>query len=606
MTRVLIVSREISPSYSELLTGALGGVLGEKPAVLALHGGTHSAKFAPKLEMRHPQVVHFSSLDCLEQKDLDAAAEAGAMTVVDATDVRRVCLRGRLYECDRTFCSNAHIYDRAKCFAFRLDAVDDGVHGARLFRKCLPDGRAEHNAFLKICRRDSAEEFEFRLEEAEDVAGLAKKRLDEARLLSRVDFFLCSNPVICQALKDFGIDEKRIYTDETFTPLEGSGPAKDEMLRDRVETLARAYENVLGHQHVAKWQTERENSILLMQDLIGRKQVWESRPSHIELATNNKCNLRCLMCSPESRPEEAALTEEETRAICEQVFPAASLITPSAGSEPLLGDFELIAELCNRYDVQMNVITNGVLLKPEKYELMRRNLGRLQISFDSHEKETYEEIRAGAKYETVVRNIREVCKLAAADNIEVMTSSVIMKMNYDKMAEYVDFVADLGVTSVALQKLLINFPELKGWDVSRSASEEEVEREIDRAIEAAKRREINLHVGLGKQRVFLFNKKRFKTFKLNYLAELVIARYPKFCYHTAIYAKIDPDGSVFPCCRAPKDLLMGNIKEESFESIWNGKKYQQLRKEFFTGKLRKCCRDCPLLELYSEGACVVS
>jgi radical SAM protein with 4Fe4S-binding SPASM domain len=310
------------------------------------------------------------------------------------------------------------------------------------------------------------------------------------------------------------------------------------------------------------------------------------------------------MCSPDGRPDGAELTPDETRAICEQVFPKASLLTPSAGSEPLLGDFELITELCKKYDVQLNVITNGVLLKPEKYEMMRGILGRLQVSFDSHEKETYEEIRVGSKFETVVENIREACKLAAEDHVEVMTSSVIITLNWMKMAEYVDFVADLGVDTVALQQLLINFPALEKWDVAKTVPADDLRREIDRAVETARRRKINLHVGLGRPAVHLFNEKKFRTFKLNYLAEPVIQRYPKVCYHMAIYAKIDPDGSVFPCCRAPKELLMGNVKQQPFDSIWNGKEYRQLRKEFFTDKLRKCCRTCPLLGLYAEGVTV--
>ena len=130
-------------------------------------------------------------------------------------------------------------------------------------------------------------------------------------------------------------------------------------------------------------------------------------------------------------------------------------------------------------------------------------------------------------------------------------------------------------------------------------SDEELQREIERAVETARRREINLHVGLGKPNAYNFNKKAFRRFKMNYLPEIVIKRHRRFCYFVAIYAKIEPDGSVFPCCRSPQELKMGNVKEKPFEEIWNGKKYRQLRKSFFTGKLMKSCRDCPLLGLYS-------
>ena len=546
--------------------------------------------------------LHVLSADDLTEGDADKANSASARIVVDAHDLYRFCLRGQMLKCNRTFCSGAaRRYGEANCFAFDFN-VKPGTKPAGVFKKILPEKKSERAALLATCELNTREKF-CNAHHENLAADLKSRRQNLVRLISKTDLILCANDVVTQGLKDFGLGGKQVYTDDGMFDLEGN--VNGDALEKRADVIVRAGEHARNLPRPAKWQVERENSILMMQDIIGQRTVWESRPSHIELSTNNLCNLRCVMCSPETRPTKQSLSEEETRHICGQIFPTASLLTPSAGSEPLLGDFELITGLADRYEVELNVITNGTLLTPERYEMMRKRLGRLQISFDACDRETYEKIRVGAKFEKVVENIRKAAELTAADNIELMTSAVVMKINYDRMAEYVEFVADLGVNTVALQRLLINFEALKEWDAFGNVPDDEIRAQVDRAVEAAKRCRINLHVGLGTPRVHQYGKKDFKLFKLNYLPEEIIRRYPSVCYQSAMYLKVEPDGSVFPCCVAPPELNMGSLKEKSFEEIWNGRKYQQLRREMFTGKYRRVCRECPLLTMYSEGPRVI-
>jgi radical SAM protein with 4Fe4S-binding SPASM domain len=591
MTKTVLITTSGSPAVAGL-SMALKGALGSLPVV---------SPPASALERFQPEVLHVLSTDDLAEGDVDRANSAGARIVVDAHDLHRFCLRGQLLKCNRTFCSDAARYGEAKCFAYDFD-IKRGSAPDAVFKEFVPADKPARSALLPTCELDTRGKFA-KAHPAAIADDITSRRRNLVRLISKIDFILCANEAITQGLKDFGLSEKNFYTDDSLFDL--TKPADAQMLAKRADMIARAGKHALDLPRPAKWRAERENSLLMMQDLFQKRLVWESRPSHIELATNNICNLRCLMCSPESRPTKRSLSEAETESICDQIFPTASLVTPSAGSEPLLGDFELITRLCDKYEVELNVITNGTLLTPDRYELMRRRLGRLQISFDACDGETYEKIRVGAKFDKVVENIRRVAKLTAADNVELMASSVVMRLNYKKMAEYVEFVAGLGVNSVALQQLLINFEALKDWQISGVVPDEEIQAEIDRAIEAAKRCKINLHVGISTPRVYKYGRQDFKLFKLDYLPELVIQRYPKMCYQSAMYLKVEPDGSVFPCCRAPAELNMGNLKERPFEEIWNGKKYQQLRKEMFTGKYRRCCRGCPLLTLYSEGSLVI-
>ena len=43
---------------------------------------------------------------------------------------------------------------------------------------------------------------------------------------------------------------------------------------------------------------------------------------------------------------------------------------------------------------------------------------------------------------------------------------------------------------------------------------------------------------------------------------------------------------------------MGNILDQSFEKVWNGKEYRRLRKRLFGGDLPPACRKCASRLLY--------
>jgi radical SAM protein with 4Fe4S-binding SPASM domain len=73
------------------------------------------------------------------------------------------------------------------------------------------------------------------------------------------------------------------------------------------------------------------------------------------------------------------------------------------------------------------------------------------------------------------------------------------------------------------------------------------------------------------------------------------AMHPGFCPMAMNYLKVTPDGAVYPCCRGPDELRMGNVLEQPFEQIWNGPAYQEFRRRMLAGDYPKVCRDCVVL-----------
>jgi radical SAM protein with 4Fe4S-binding SPASM domain len=57
-------------------------------------------------------------------------------------------------------------------------------------------------------------------------------------------------------------------------------------------------------------------------------------------------------------------------------------------------------------------------------------------------------------------------------------------------------------------------------------------------------------------------------------------------------AFISFDGVVKPCCFSDAGGNLGSLRHQTFEEIWNGKEYRQLRQDFLDHKVPEMCRTC--------------
>ncbi len=151
-----------------------------------------------------------------------------------------------------------------------------------------------------------------------------------------------------------------------------------------------------------KTDREIENYNRLAAHLARGETHWGARPFHLEFALHERCNLRCPSCPQSLGPEHVDgvdprdLDRARAGKILDEILPVASLLTPSAGSEPLLGDFEFLVAKCREHGTLLNLITNGTLLTEERLALCVDQLSRLQISIDSHRPEVFAELRRPA------------------------------------------------------------------------------------------------------------------------------------------------------------------------------------------------------------------
>jgi len=351
---------------------------------------------------------------------------------------------------------------------------------------------------------------------------------------------------------------------------------------------------------VPKFARQMRNLILLTDDLSSGREVWQSRPYTIEYATNNICNLRCRHCPQHDGVEPIKMERATSERILDQLLPEGGLLSPLALSEPFAGDMDLYLAKCEEHDAYLNIVTNATLLNEERLRRVMPRMGRLFISIESHKKADFEALRVGARFEKVEANSRLAARIAREHNVPLTFVTILMRPMYRDLPEYVEWVGELGGDHVNVLELLPTYPRYDEHKLEGHATLEELKDIRRRAFAAAKRHNVGITInlpppiggGVGR----LEPAPRVIYVELAHMLHAeIFKQFGHFCSHLATYVKVDLDGTVYPCCRSPHELKMGNIHEKPFEEIWNDAPYRELRRRMQSGDLPECCQGCGVL-----------
>ncbi|MCR9245251.1 MAG: SPASM domain-containing protein [bacterium] len=355
---------------------------------------------------------------------------------------------------------------------------------------------------------------------------------------------------------------------------------------------------------MSKIRRELRNYYAVIADLATRSEEWSAKPAWLEFAPNNVCNLRCIMCAQaDGLPVEVMKTEDAVE-LLDEILPDMSVWTPSALSEPMLANIKMVVQKCREHEVYLNMYSNATLLNGEKFADMADRIHKLWISFDSPRREVLEMLRDRADFDQVVANMREVIQVAIAKQVPVGFVAVLVKDNLEHLDELVDFLADLGAvesrSDLRIQPMLDNAERCRDQNVFSAYTEEQIVEHIDRACERARERGMIFHVDMDEpfRRNVVTQAPMVREISpeiLSVMLDEVKERFPHFCSMATNYVKIEPNGEVYPCCRGPRELLMGNVNDQSMTEIWNGAKYREFRRRMNAKDYPDVCSTCDVL-----------
>lgn len=321
--------------------------------------------------------------------------------------------------------------------------------------------------------------------------------------------------------------------------------------------------------------------------------------ARVQLELTYRCNLRCPMCYQDKiyKKGERELTGNEWIKIIKQL-PRFSLIT-LIGGEPLVHpDFEKIAN-CALASHPVNLVTNGVLLtsKMNKF-LIKKRLLLVGVSVDGTGK-IHDQMRGvSGTYKKVIFNLKNLQKQksqlrAKLPLLDIKT--VVTKTNLRNLDELFKVVQRLQADffTLSLPKVSENQfnPQLKEKLTEFSPLDFSLLKKIDFPYLRKVLKKISSHRSGVKIR-FYPQFSAIEKIGQNLYNQKLIKKNFSPCRQPWSAVQITATGNLYPCL----SLNLGNMKEESFNKIWNGKKICQFRNRLKKAKLFPSCLGCCYLK----------
>lgn len=352
-----------------------------------------------------------------------------------------------------------------------------------------------------------------------------------------------------------------------------------------------------------------------------RKEFASALPPLMTIQINNLCNLRCVQCwewgdnGAYKEVEHQTLKDEMSTEQWETFIEEVSEWRPYLyffGGEPLLRrDISKILAFATSKKLLTALNSNTTLMTEDLAEgLVRSGLDYYVASLDGPE-QINNKIRKGHDvYNRVISGIKLLIGAkkrlkSALPAVEVCTT--VTAENADHILETAEIVNGLGVDYFALQLGMFTTPDLLGRTEMRF-------RETFGATPRLWRGFLRDTSGIDPQSLADQEKiirEGTRTFKFKRYPKLGVKGFDydsyfkspgsvfgeKICHVPWKRAVVMPNGDVVGCPLFPEAKL-GNVKEQKFTEIWNGRGMRTFRRSLSEdGLFPSCGRCCDLYEL---------
>ncbi len=308
------------------------------------------------------------------------------------------------------------------------------------------------------------------------------------------------------------------------------------------------------------------------------------KPFGIKFETSAVCNLRCIMCplSKGLKRKQGVLKFHDFKKIYDEITP--SYVNLTGIGEPLLNPdiFKIIRYAAKRGSI-LKLDTNATLLDDKNADnLLSSRPSIVSVSIDGINKESFEKIRKGGKFETVIENLKRLIQKRnhTNSNTKIHTNFVLQKSNIQDIPKFIKFLDSLHVDSI-------------NGDISLPLG---ANNNLD-----------NRKVSINQINLLKTELKKIKTnasLNIEHIYEFldcggdISRKTQKFCFYPWYYPSITWDGNVVPCCYVcDNEIVFGNALEDGFMKVWNNQKTRNFRKALAAGR-RGICKECFIDEEY--------
>jgi radical SAM protein with 4Fe4S-binding SPASM domain len=327
------------------------------------------------------------------------------------------------------------------------------------------------------------------------------------------------------------------------------------------------------------WNFVRIGASYLLSLMLRRAVHW-GKPVSAAFEPVNRCNLRCPECPagtgtltrPQGMPDPGFF-----RNVIGQLTPELAYLTLYFQGEPFLNpDLSGMVMYAKSRKLLVVTSTNGHFLDREAaLETVRSGLDKLIVSVDGADQESYSAYRKGGNLEKVVaglHNLAEAKDSQGSRKPKTIIQCLLLKSNQHQKDAIRKLAKDVRANKVEFKTAQFNAFE-NGNPL--------MPEEKDSRYRELKSTTPRVHGFTGSDETLppkyaIKNKLRNRCFRM---------------WSSCV---ITWDGLVVPCC-FDKDAsqVMGDLKNQTFEEIWNGEKYRAFRNSILQNrKSVDICRNC--------------
>ncbi len=185
-------------------------------------------------------------------------------------------------------------------------------------------------------------------------------------------------------------------------------------------------------------------------------------PKTINVANDYVCNLHCLSCrkciyAVNDEREQTAVDACTDALLSSGLLDAADKLLVGGGGEAFLSaNYKKI--ICDGDVKRKNIIimTNGTLFTPKEWEKLEGKYESIgfMVSVDATTKETYEKVRCGGNFDSLMQNMDFLSKLRRENKVQsVKVIMIVQKANYEEIPAFIRWAKDMGFDGVSLSHI---------------------------------------------------------------------------------------------------------------------------------------------------------
>lgn len=282
----------------------------------------------------------------------------------------------------------------------------------------------------------------------------------------------------------------------------------------------------------------------------------------VYLEISNICNVQCTFC-PVVDKDKKLMDVVEFEAVLKEVAPLAEIVCLHLLGEPLAHPkFSEILDVCERYNTQIDLTTNGILIKRYKERIINSPSIR-QINFSIQ---------------------------AFKDNFPERDLDPYLLPLFE-------------FTTAAHEQRAALYINYRLWNQeSNDSDNEDVFLKIEEYFNLQINRNVETSAIKSKRiwnRLYLHFDSRFEWPSFSLPHQGTRGR----CHGTVNHIGIHADGTVVPCCLDKSGVInLGNAKEQSLQEILNSERFLKIRDGFLNNVLvEDFCQHCSFITRFDKS-----